>query len=148
MRSESGVWNPERGVWILEISIHHTPDFQQWIMKNPYTTLQIWNVSLCNLDTTLITLEIWKYLSGVAVLFKPYTTWAFLKPYTTWAFLKPYTTWAFFKPYTTRAAPSWCMVSKMPSWCMVSKNTATPKRYFHTSLLKCVVSTRNNKYLF
>ena len=29
MRSESGVWNPEHGVWILEISIHHAPDFQQ-----------------------------------------------------------------------------------------------------------------------
>ena len=70
MRSECGVWNPECSVWILELSIHHAPDFQQWIMKNPYTTLQIWNASLCNLDTTLITREIWKYLSRAAVFFE------------------------------------------------------------------------------
>jgi len=28
MRPERGVWNPEHGVWILELSIHHNPDFQ------------------------------------------------------------------------------------------------------------------------
>ena len=111
---EIGEWCMESGAWCMDFrnihtprsrfstvnyekSIHHSPDFQQWIIKfyrsviwvgefypnwkafkcmagnvcvgywylNPFTSL-----SLCNLDTTLITREIWKYLSRVAVFFE------------------------------------------------------------------------------
>ena len=40
------------------------------ITRSRFSTLQIWNASLCNLDTTLITREIWKYLTRVAVFFE------------------------------------------------------------------------------
>ena len=80
-------------------------------MKNPYTTLQIWNALLCNLDTTLITREIWKYLTRVAVFFE-----------------------------TIHHSGYALMVYGF-------KNTATLKRYFHISLLKCVVSTKTPRHV-
>ena len=38
--------------------------------RSRFSTLQIWNASLCNKDTTLITREIWKYLTWVAAFFE------------------------------------------------------------------------------
>ena len=116
--SERGVWNLEHGVWILELSIHHAPDFQLSRYGMPCCVIQIPYLSLVKYGNISLGQQ---------------------------CFFKPYTTRAFFKPYTTGAAPWWCMVSKTPLWCMVSKNTATLKRYFHISLLKCVVSTKMYK---
>ena len=63
-------WCMESRAWCMDFGVIHTPRFRFSTVKNPYTTLQIWNASLCNLDTTLITHEIWKYLSRAAVFFE------------------------------------------------------------------------------
>ena len=125
MRSESGIW-----IWSVVYR------FQ----KYPYSMLQIFNSESRKIHTQLS-----RYGMPHCVIQIPHLS---LVKYGNiclgqQCFLKPYTTRAFLKPYTTRAAPSWCMVSKTPSWCMVSKNTAHLKRYFHSSPLKCVVSTIN-----
>ena len=60
---EIGAWSMESRAWCMDFRVIHTP-------CSRFSTLQIWNASLCNLDTTLITREIWKYLSRAAVFFE------------------------------------------------------------------------------